>query len=90
MKLYHGTATENKDKIITNGLVAQNGLIDCEFIPKYVYFTENIEVAKNYGDLIIEVETENFTEKFGKYEEGIGLVYNHKGDIPFSKIEFVS
>lgn len=47
MTLYHGTSIESANSILDNG-----------FTTKRVYVT-NYEMAKNYGDVIIELFIEN-------------------------------
>lgn len=53
MVFYHGTSEENWNKIKTEGI-----LWGCGESYRYTYLTPDIEVAKEHGKIILEVEYE--------------------------------
>jgi len=90
MKLYHGTPEWNVSEILRDGLKA-TALIDHPKVPRYVYATDNLEIARRYGDDIFEMDTDDFEESgWGTYEETIGVIYHHEGDISPDKIKLLT
>ncbi len=52
-------------------------------VPKFIYLSEDIELARGYGEVVFCVDTDDLDEKkLGTYKEGIGLIYNYESDIP--------
>jgi len=52
MKFYHGTSIENWNKIQEEGVLWGN--VDKDY--RYTYLTPDVEIAKNFGNVILEIE----------------------------------
>jgi len=50
MKIYHGTSKENADSILSEGFRRPEGVY------KGICFVTDIELAKEYGDVVLECE----------------------------------
>ena len=57
-KVYHGTTTENAQRIIQDGLEPRNETrgISNRSMGDGVFTSDNIEIAKNYYDVVVEID----------------------------------
>lgn len=84
MKLYHGTSRQNARFINVEGLKAVSIIPELKKLA-YVYLSPDIGLAKSYGEVVYEVDTDSLDlKKLDTYQEGIGLIYNYNDDIPVS------
>lgn len=82
MKLYHATDKDNEKSIDKNGLIPFSGFYSKDGKPltipgcSFIYFTPDLEHAKNYGGVVYEVESNSLDQtKLDKYCEGICDIY---------------
>lgn len=91
MKLYHATTLENGIEIFEKeqGLKAKYGF-------GFVYLCNELRVARKFGGLIFEVESDILDQKkLGQFRELLSDAYDsepfyhYKGDIPFNLLRIV-
>lgn len=63
MKFYHGTTTENWNKINKEGILFGIRNSDGYNPSRCTYLAVNIEEAKTYGEILLEVEYNPFLNK---------------------------
>ena len=92
MILYHGTSKKNWEKIQQEGILwgrryilNSDGSIKKE-VDRCTYLAVDKEEAKQYGDVLLEVEYEPFNSKHNNYCEGCWQVRVYE-PIPLSQIK---
>ena len=62
MKLYHGTPRKNAEDIEMNGFIPSEnaGFTPVDAKEEVVFFTDTIEGAMEYGDVVFEIESEGY------------------------------
>ena len=92
MKLYHATSSANIRSIKRKGLLPAGIILQCAFI----YFSDDINIAKKFGEAIIEVDTKDLNEKYlDTYREMLCDVlkcnpfYNYNLPITPDKLKFL-
>ena len=94
MVLYHGTSKENWNAIQKEGILYgrrfvtdNNGNIIKE-VDRCTYLAVDLEEAKCYGDVVLQVEYNPVNSKHNNYKEGCWQVRVYE-PIPISKIQEV-
>lgn len=91
MTFYHGTSKENWNAIQKEGIlygrrfVIDNGNIIKE-VDRCTYLAVDLEEAKCYGDVVLQVEYNPLNSKHNNYKEGCWQVRVYE-PIPISKIQ---
>ena len=72
MTFYHGTTEEAYKKIVNEGILyGVRGIFQGHEIDRCTYLAVDIEEAKQYGDVLLQVEYDPFVNnKYNNYKEG--------------------
>ena len=63
MKFYHGTSRENWEAIQNEGILFGRLLVNNNLISRCTYLAVDIEEAKCYGEVVLEVEYDPYKHK---------------------------
>ena len=87
IKLYHGTKRENLKSILKDGL-KRFGRVDGEWKgdSTYIYATPDIEIAKKFGDVVLQIEGKGLDLRVWDDEIDSQQIMV-MGDIPPSRIK---
>jgi len=90
MKLYHGTHRKNLSSILKHGLKRKqkNGYWGAIGDGTYIYATKDIEIAKKYGDVVLEIEAEGLDLRVWDKEKSDGQIMI-MGDISKDRIKII-
>ena len=72
MTFYHGTTEEAYEKIVNEGILyGIRGIFQGREMDRCTYLAVNVEEAKQYGPVLLQVEYDPFVNnKYNNYEEG--------------------
>lgn len=71
MKFYHGTSIENWNEIQKEGILFGRRFWGKKEVDRCTYLATNVEEAKCYGDIVLEVEYDPYKhKKMNNYIEG--------------------
>lgn len=63
MKFYHGTSRENWEAIQNEGILFGRLLVNNNLVSRCTYLAVDIEEAKCYGEVVLEVEYDPYKHK---------------------------
>lgn len=63
MKFYHGTSKENWELIQKEGILFGRLLVDNKLISRCTYLATDVEEARYYGEVVLEIEYDPYKNK---------------------------